>query len=611
VGVIFSDRAGWKKPPQREAIRAGLIFPPPNQWRVKMSADGIAHPGLPVQTGSPPRNGVQTGKQKEKKKRYAPVDAYHPGETLGVYLLSNFEWFWRRLYPWGWLSRMINRQVINQVVGKLPHRPSPFSTISDFSSWDSLTDRGYFTRYLPAQRIQDVPNDIDVENVVALFKRDPAERERLCPKSSLLFPAFAQYLTDSFLRTNMDARTKTTSTHQIDLSALYGRLPAQTLALRLLCKDRGMRGRLKSQTLNGEEYPHFVFEDGTTTVKQEFMALDPPLGLSSVKGVPVPERRIFAVGGDRANATTQVSAINTLLLREHNRIAKTLDELNPDWNDDQVFQTARNILIPMGIRIVVQEYMNHISSLAFPVRTDATIPRHAPWNRPNWIAAEFNLLYRWHSLVPNSVTLGGRTRPVSDFHLNNVHLIEHGLVEIIRSASQQRAFKIGLFNTPEFLHEAERKTIKMARDDNRIAPYNAYRELMGMPKVRAFEEITDDWRVIDALKAVYKDPDRLEFYPGLFADYTEPNTPLPFLLLRLVGVDAFTHSLTNPLLSQNIYLDRKFFTEFGCEEISTTNSLLDIAKRHAPNLTNADVTLTWAGFTRQSTVWNMFPPSRQ
>ena len=94
----------------------------------------------------------------------------------------------------------------------------------------------------------------------------------------MLFPAFAQYLTDGFIRTqlsNDDAkedRTRTTSNHEIDLSPLYGRTAAQTRALRLCSDMAGYRGRLKSQSLAGEEFPPFLYKLDGETIDQAAIA---------------------------------------------------------------------------------------------------------------------------------------------------------------------------------------------------------------------------------------------------------------------------------------------------------------------------------------------------
>ena len=69
-----------------------------------------------------------------------------------------------------------------------------------------------------------------------------------------MFLLFAQWFTDSFLRTDRSDWRKNTSTQEIDFCQVYGLSEDRTRMLREL---RG--GRLKSQQINGEEYPPFLF----------------------------------------------------------------------------------------------------------------------------------------------------------------------------------------------------------------------------------------------------------------------------------------------------------------------------------------------------------------
>lgn len=43
------------------------------------------------------------------------------------------------------------------------------------------------------------------------------------------------------------------------------------------------------------------------------------------------------------------------MLREHNRVAGSLARINPHWNDERIFQTARTIMIGMFQHISVNE----------------------------------------------------------------------------------------------------------------------------------------------------------------------------------------------------------------------------------------------------------------
>lgn len=519
----------------------------------------------------------------------------------------------------------VNRFVIDRAVNVCRSRPHPWTTKHDYISWSGLTDRTFNARLLPAKAYP--ANESrgsrrpPLADVAALFALRPGQSQRICPKSTGLFPAFAQYLTDGFIRTqlhNDPARTdrrRTTSNHEIDMSPLYGRTPAQTKALRALSDLPGARGRLKSQTINGEEYPKFLF-DADGQVASEFVdatgesILDLPLGLKNVS--PEGQRTLFAVGGDRVNAVPQTAMMNILFFREHNRLAALLEQQNPAWDDERVFETARNIVIVLFIKIVVEEYINHINTTEFPLRADPKAAWQAKWNRPNWMTVEFSLLYRWHGLVLENVDWGEEIFPGKSTLLNNRLLIEAGLARSFINVSANRSATLGLENSASFLLDAEQSAIGQARSNN-VAGYNDYRIAMGMEPARNFAAIvgsSDDLTEQARLSAIaarlhvhYGTPDNVEFYVGLFAERTEKNGPLPELIAAMVAMDAFSQALTNPLLSEHVWgnpNNRKLaFTDTGLEVIEKTGRLRDILMRNSNGLGDGFVGMTRKEWKRQ------------
>jgi prostaglandin-endoperoxide synthase 2 len=506
---------------------------------------------------------------------------------LRGFLLHNFAPLWRFVQGVPFLARIVNRAIINTAVNASRTRPHPFSTLCDYTSWSSLTDRTYFARHLPADDSAVALPPID--DVLRLFRRT-ANTARPCPKSTLLFPIFAQYLTDGFLRTSDQDRKRTTSNHEIDLSTLYGRTPGQTAVLRLKSAAKGERGRLKSQQIGSDEYPPFLYEQDGQTIRAEFRdpqgqcVLDLPLRfadlLKETPGVGL-QRQIFAVGGDRVNATPMVAMFNTLLLREHNRLAGELENRNPAWSDERVFQTARNILIVIYIKLVIEEYINHISSACFRLSATPAVVWKAPWNRANWMAIEFALLYRWHALVPDVISWNGKDVSAGAMLLDNTFLTSVGLAEGFRFACAQNATQIGFYNTAEFLLPVEQRAVQQGRD-LRLPRYNAYRQAMDMLPVTDFDQMTGDPQRQADLKAVYGTPDNVEFYPALFAEDLNPNTPMPNLMGAMVALDAFSQALTNPLLSEHVF-NAATFTDWGLAEIEATRSVFDVLVRNLPN----------------------------
>lgn len=497
----------------------------------------------------------------------------------------------------------VNRFVIDKAVNVTRNRPHPWSTKHDYISWSGLTDRSYNARLLPAKPGPAIEARgtarPPLAEVAALFARLPGVNQRLCGKSTGLFPAFAQYLTDGFIRTqlsNDDAkedRRRTTSNHEIDLSPLYGRTPAQTQALRA-----GVGGRLQSQIINGaagdEEYSPFLF-GADNLVKPEFAVLDLPLGLKKL--TPQGRATLFAAGGDRVNAAVQTAMMNTLFLREHNRLAGMLAGKHSDWDDERLFETTRNIMIVMFIKIVVEEYINHINTTEFRLQADPKVAWRARWNRPNWMTAEFSLLYRWHGLVMENVTWGDKAHPGNSTLLNNSLLIGSGLAQSFINVSANRTAALGLENAASFMMFAEVGAIKQARI-NDIASYNDYRIAMGMEPARNFATIVGSSdnpveaarlaAVAGRMQALYGDVSNVEYYIGLFAERVEKNGPLPELVASMVAMDAFSQALTNPLLSEHVWghpgNQRLAFTDEGIKVIETTRRLRDILDRNATGL---------------------------
>lgn len=495
---------------------------------------------------------------------------------LRYYVLTHFGPLWRVANRWTWLRRRANRFLINNAVNQARNRPHPFSTLADYTSWESLTDKTYFGRHLPAKPwVEGMP---EPEEVAKLFKPRGGVR-RLSDKSTLLFPSFAQWFTDGFLLTMDKDVSRTHSNHEIDFCPLYGLGRKVTRSLRLLSEETGRRGRLKSQEINGEEYAPYYYHDDGKTRKEEFAEVPSPLRLPA-EWPTEKKATLFAFGGERANSTPQTAMLNTLFLREHNRLAGLLERQYPNWDDERVFQTARNVVMVELLKIVVEEYVNHITPYHFQFVTDPSVAWDAKWNRPNWFTVEFNLLYRWHTLVPDAFDWPGGAIAGADWLLSNAPLTRAGLGPAFDITSRQKAGEVWLFNTPEFLLHTEVASIRQGRH-NRLASYNDYRAAMGYPRVESFDQITGDPDAAAMLKDIYKSVDNVEFYVGLFAEDPRPGAAVPPLVGRMVALDAFSQALTNPLLSEHVF-NADTFSPLGMETIENTKTLRDVLDRNLP-----------------------------
>ena len=65
----------------------------------------------------------------------------------------------------------------------------------------------------------------------------------------------------------------------------------------------------------------------------------------------------FSLADDRNGENIGVSTLHLLFLREHNRLADAIEERNPDWSDEQIFQRARKLVIAQIQVITYSEYL--------------------------------------------------------------------------------------------------------------------------------------------------------------------------------------------------------------------------------------------------------------
>lgn len=201
------------------------------------------------------------------------------------------------------------------------------------------------------------------------------------------------------------------------------------------------------------------------------------------------------------------------------------------------------------------------------------------------MAAEFNLLYRWHSLIPSILRLADKDVLLQDTMFNTTLITSRGLGEAMEDSSLQPAGRIGLFNTDTFLMEMEMETelasVRMCRALE-LASYNDYRAACQFPQVTDFNQISGDPRTQTKLKRLYDDVARIDYYVGIFAEDPRPNSILPALMGRLVAIDAFSQALTNPLLAPNVYND-KTFSPLGMEMIRGPQTLSEVLRRNTLN----------------------------
>jgi hypothetical protein len=323
------------------------------------------------------------------------------------------------------------------------------------------------------------------------------------------------------------------STSFLDLSQVYGSTGAVANALRT-----HSGGLLK--TSPGGLLPY----DNTTYFTPAQIAA---LNMAN-DAQQVAESNLFTAGDVRANENIELTAMQTLFVRNHNRLATDLAKLNPadfgftSWTDENLYQEARKLNIATEEMITYNEFLPAILG-------PNALPAYTGYN-PNvnaGIATEFSTVaFRFgHSLLSNGVgrnnndgtaitdvnpigstvnlaedffrpdliTSNGTVAPLVDRNGNpdphtssNVGAIlkadaDNTANEMdLQAIDEVRSLLFGIPNAPGT--DLIARDIQRARDDG-IGTYNQVRVAFNLPAVTSFSQISSDPAVQAAFRATH------------------------------------------------------------------------------------------------------------
>ncbi|XP_065783247.1 prostaglandin G/H synthase 1 isoform X2 [Muntiacus reevesi] len=368
--------------------------------------------------------------------------------------------------------------------------------------------------------------------------------------TNLMFAFFAQHFTHQFFKTSGKMGPGFTKAlgHGVDLGHIYGDNLERQYQLRLF-KD----GKLKYQMLNGEVYPPSVEEA--------------PVLMHYPEGIP-PQSQM-AVGQEVFGLLPGLMLYATIWLREHNRVCDLLKAEHPTWGDEQLFQTARLILIGETIKIVIEEYVQQLSGYFLQLKFDPELLFGAQFQYRNRIAMEFNQLYHWHPLMPDSFRVGPQDYSYEQFLFNTSMLVDYGVEALVDAFSRQPAGRIGGGRNIDhhILHVAV-NVIKESRE-LRLQPFNEYRKRFGMKPYTSFQELTGEKEMAAELEELYGDIDALEFYPGLLLEKCHPSSIFGESMIEMGAPFSLKGLLGNPICSPEYWKASTFGGEVGFNLVKT------------------------------------------
>ena len=365
-------------------------------------------------------------------------------------------------------------------------------------------------------------------------------------------------------------------TAYLDLSQIYGSNATVADALRL--HVGGLMQTSPGNMLPYDTAPYFTTDQVTA------------LNMANDSGA-VSTSALFATGDRRGNENLELTALQTLFVREHNRLAGLIQAQHPTWTDEQIYQEARRLNIAEEEMITYYGYLPDLLGRY-------AIPTYRGYN-PNVnasIATEFSsVAFRFgHSLLSNVIHRDGNdgqsvADPVSlavDFFdpnlLNPAGVVDHltGLVStdigpVLKGVSDgdAQAMDVSAVNEVRNLlfgnpgsggQDLIARDIQRARDDG-IGTYNQMRIAYGLPPVTSFSQITRNATLQAELQAAYGTVDNVDpFIGGLAEDHIRGADMGP--LFRAALIDQFTR-LRN---GDRFFFLNESFTSFERSIMNTT-----------------------------------------
>jgi peroxidase len=245
-----------------------------------------------------------------------------------------------------------------------------------------------------------------------------------------------------------------------------------------------------------------------------------------------PDSQLFLAGDVRANENVELTALQTLFVREHNYQAGLLAAAHPTWTDEQLYQGARAIVIGEIQSITYNEFLPAL------LGNNALSPYHGYSASVNpGITNEFSTAaYRFgHSAVGNDVEFldnnGSDVAPDMSFaqvFFNPAVVEQTGIDPILKYLASDDMQEIDtkvvdplrdfLFGAPgQGGMDLASLNIQRGRD-NGLASYNNTRIALGLKPAKTFADITPDPSLQAELQQVYGTVDKVDLWVGGLAE---------------------------------------------------------------------------------------------
>ncbi|KAJ1348042.1 Peroxidase mlt-7 [Parelaphostrongylus tenuis] len=238
----------------------------------------------------------------------------------------------------------------------------------------------------------------------------------------------------------------------------------------------------------------------------------------------------FTAGDIRANLFLGLSSLHIIFAREHNRIARRLQDLNRSWSGDRLFQETRKIVGAIIQNIVYNEYLPKLLGVAhskvigeykgYDNSIDPTIANEFTTSAFRFGHGMLEEGYKRLDFSGQNISHGGFTFSEGVFKSSKI-LFEGGVDPVLRglmNSAVKRPHRMTPSITEKMFGNNDLGTLNIQRGrDHGIPSYNTMRTFCGLPKARNFEEFSDmilDRNLRIGLSRTYNTTNDVDFYVG-------------------------------------------------------------------------------------------------
>uniref|UniRef100_A0A7M4EIP7 Lactoperoxidase n=1 Tax=Crocodylus porosus TaxID=8502 RepID=A0A7M4EIP7_CROPO len=268
----------------------------------------------------------------------------------------------------------------------------------------------------------------------------------------------------------------------------------------------------------------------------------------------------FKAGDARAPENLGLTALHTLFLREHNRLAAELKKLNYHWDGEKLYQEARKIIGAMTQIITYRDYLPRV----FGDEKEKWVPLYSGYNESvdPTVTNVFSLAFRFgHSVVQPFVSrLNEDFQPSSSYPCVPLHLtfcaswrivMEGGIDPLLRGllvdhAKLMKQSQMVVVELQERLFEQkgvmglDLPAINMQRGrDHGLPGYNAWRRFCGLSEPHNLDELSHvlgNQSLAKKFLDLYGTPDNIDIWIGALAEPFVPKGRVGPLLACIFGV---------------------------------------------------------------------------